>query len=454
VIDAVCTVLLLMGAWQAIPWRGGRYVYYVFSFVGFSAYLAIGLRAAWLVLAAGGAGTIVHTVVSRPRSGIPPIALSLGAMTVASAAGMLAAHGLVVALSASYPLPVSTAGSVVSFTVVLTCLFGTTALVKEGLLRLMTPSAKAHPAEAAEQQHAGQGPVMDYSLGVVVAAPLHYVAQLLFVRGLILPWIGAVSWSFLLNAVLRRELERDAQARHTLRELARKEHLSAIGELTARIVHQTRHQLGLIGISAHRIEKRIGTLTGENARIVQEELDKLNEIQRELGEMLTRDLRGGADRSGKLPLSYAELITGVTRRLEPVAEMRGVRLETGPLGSLNGVGPVHAENVAHALFNIVENALAAARRIVRVEADLRQGMLVISVLDDGPGLSDAALGRATEPFFTTKTDGTGMGLAIARAAFEEEGAELRIENRAEGGCKIEISMHPSAGASTGAGACA
>lgn len=75
----------------------------------------------------------------------------------------------------------------------------------------------------------------------------------------------------------------------------------------------------------------------------------------------------------------------------------------------------------------------------------RESALVLSVADDGPGLPDHVLERATEPFFTTKPDGTGMGLAIARAAFEEEGAALLIGNDAKGGCLVEIVV-PAPGA--------
>jgi signal transduction histidine kinase len=437
VIDAACLVLLLLGGWQFIAWRAVRYLHFVSTFVAFAAYLAMGPRAAWLVASAGACGTVARVLLAPRGSGVPPVAQSLAAISAATVGGILVAHGLVTTLGLSYPLPISTSGTLASFTLVLTCLFGVTTLVKEGIVRALK---MAGPAPAGEASPGPTDAVLDYALGIVSIGPLQYVAQLFFVRGLVGAWIGAMGWSLLLNAALRRELERDARAREALRELARREHLAAVGELAARIVHQTRHQLGLIGISAHRIGKRIGGLTGEDARIVREELDNLDEIQREIGEMLTRDLRAAGDRSGRLPMTYAAIVSAVARRLEPVAETRGVRLEVGSLEALDAAAPANSENVSHALFNVVENALTAAQQVVKVEAVPRAGSLVICVVDDGPGFSDAALGRATEPFFTTKTDGTGMGLAIARAALEEEGARLRIENRAEGGCQVQIAI--------------
>jgi len=80
----------------------------------------------------------------------------------------------------------------------------------------------------------------------------------------------------------------------------------------------------------------------------------------------------------------------------------------------------------------------AARRGVRVDAATRDGGLVLSVVDDGPGMQREVLARATEPFVTTKPDGTGMGLAIARAAVGEEGGALRLANGQTGGLRVEL----------------
>jgi two-component system sensor histidine kinase FlrB len=431
VIDAICVGLLVLGAWKVVPWRGGRYLHYVFTFVAFEVYLALGPRAMALVFVSGTAGTLLH-VLARPRgAGVPPVARSVGAITLAILLGMAATHALVSVLGLPYPIPYATTSDVVSFTGILCCLFATSALAKEGLLHLLAPSAP-RPSDGTRP-----GPA-DYLMGAVVGGPLHHFAHPLFVRGQVVAWVAALAWSFMLNVVVRRQVEADAEARRTLRELARKEHLSAIGELTARVVHQTRHQLGLIGIAAHRIGRRVGALTGEDARIVRDELAKLDEIQRELSDMLSRDLRAPSERKAGEPASYAALVGSVARRLEPVAQTRGVRMELGPLEPAEAAAPLHSDNIFHALFNVIENALTAARSVVRVEASARADALVISVLDDGPGLTPAVLDRAMDPFFTTKREGTGMGLAIARAAVEEEGAELLLGNRKGGGCQVEI----------------
>ncbi|MFT3923252.1 MAG: HAMP domain-containing sensor histidine kinase [Myxococcales bacterium] len=437
-IELACGLLLVLGAWQAIPWRAERYLYYVFSFVAFTAFVAIGLPAVWLAAAVGSLSTAFRALAAPRGSGVPSAAKCLGATTVATVLTELVAHGLVVSVGLPYPLPVTTPWTMASFTVVLAGLFGAMTAVKELALRAMSPMS-ASPLDDDLEPRA-QLTMADYLLGALLGGPLHLAAQLLFVRGLVGPWIGAMLWSLVLNAVLRRQVARDARARETLQELARQEQLLMVGELRARVIHQTRHQLGLIGIAAHRIGKRISTLSGDEARVVREELEKLEEIQRELGEMLTTDLRGASKPEAQGSRSYRDLVDAVVRRLGPVAETRGIRLEVVARPAPTSAAPRNAESVSHALFNVVENALTAARQLVRVELSSASGQLVISVLDDGPGLTASTLARATEPFFTTKSDGTGMGLAIARAAFAEEGAQLCIANRAEGGCQVQIAV--------------
>jgi signal transduction histidine kinase len=64
----------------------------------------------------------------------------------------------------------------------------------------------------------------------------------------------------------------------------------------------------------------------------------------------------------------------------------------------------------------------------------------IAVSDTGPGISREVGDRLFEPFFTTKTQGTGLGLGIARQITEEHGGELRWLNGAEGGATFTIRL--------------
>ncbi|WP_313352823.1 sensor histidine kinase, partial [Paracoccus sp. (in: a-proteobacteria)] len=89
-----------------------------------------------------------------------------------------------------------------------------------------------------------------------------------------------------------------------------------------------------------------------------------------------------------------------------------------------------------ALLNLILNARDAMRGQGRINVDIRAAgrWLEISVTDTGPGFSDEALARATEPFFTTKgSRGTGLGLSMAYDQIKLSGGTLRIVNVASGG---------------------
>jgi two-component system sensor histidine kinase HydH len=73
-----------------------------------------------------------------------------------------------------------------------------------------------------------------------------------------------------------------------------------------------------------------------------------------------------------------------------------------------------------------------------ITACLTRSGLEIEVADSGPGLSDEALARACEPFFTTKSEGAGLGLAIVQRVAEAHDGDVLIQNCPEGGAAFTI----------------
>jgi len=442
VIEAACGVLLLAGSLTPLPWPQRRYLHYTFVFVAIASFLAIGPRVSWIALAAAVFGAVAQVMWTWLR-GAPAPALgdrvrSLLATGLSIAIACVAADLLVRALGMSYPVPTRPPMATWRLWAVVDVVFVVVAAGGETAYRL----------SAARDAGEGEAPPRDlgstvyaYVIGAILCAPLQYAAQALFDADAPLPWLCALAWGFLLHAVLAMQIERRRRIAELTEELATKERLAAVGEMAARIAHQTRHQLGLIGITVHRIDKRVSSLTGDDGRVVREELAKLGEVQRELSDMLVRELRASpGEPHGRHATSYADIVQAVARRLDALAVSRGVRLELGELDVARGSAPADADNVSHAVFNVLENALVAARSSVRVTADARDARLVIAIADDGPGMRPSVLARAAQPFVTTKVDGTGMGLAIARAAVQSEGGALRIGDDDAGGCRVEIDV--------------
>ena len=439
--EAICGAMLLLGSFFSFPWTRRRYIHYCFAFVAFAAYFAMGPRAAVIVIVAGAVGALSQIVVGRDRPEGGDSVASLLAATAAAAFGMLVTHAARWALGMrEYPLSFGRPGDVGRFTLSLAILYVVFSTTKEALILVRRRLLGARE----ETQPGTETNTSLYTLGGIVGAPMQFAAYAVYAKDAIVAWACVMLWSLLVNAVIAREVARMRHVGVLMRELGAKERLAAIGEVTARIVHQTRHQLGLIGITVHRIERRISALPDADAAVVRGELAKLGEVQEELRRMLTRDLRGDSASEPPLPSataeseSYASIARAVAARLEALAASRGVSVDTGELAAADAFAPRDPEIVAQALFNVIENAIVAARRGVRVDAATRDGGLVLSVVDDGPGMQRDVLARATEPFVTTKPDGTGMGLAIARAAVGEEGGALRLANGQSGGLRVEM----------------
>jgi signal transduction histidine kinase len=154
---------------------------------------------------------------------------------------------------------------------------------------------------------------------------------------------------------------------------------------------------------------------------------------------------------GRFMSAYARLARLPPPRLAPVEVEPWVRrvaaLETrlavevrpGPVLSVSADG----DQLEQLLINLVRNAVEAARE--------RQGRVWISwtvpsleavevwVEDEGPGVADTA--NLFVPFFTTKPEGSGIGLALSRQIAEAHGGSLRLENRTEGpGCRARLRL--------------
>jgi two-component system nitrogen regulation sensor histidine kinase NtrY len=110
--------------------------------------------------------------------------------------------------------------------------------------------------------------------------------------------------------------------------------------------------------------------------------------------------------------------------------------------------------VGQALLNLLRNAAAAINergarpgapagaKLGRIEVTLTAAgdAVTIVVSDDGKGLPAELKDRLTEPYVTTRAKGTGLGLAIARKIMEDHGGSIRLENRAEGGARVALTL--------------
>jgi len=208
------------------------------------------------------------------------------------------------------------------------------------------------------------------------------------------------------------------------------EKLASLGRLAAGIAHEVRNPLGVIRASATLAQA--GFQPGEEGhracQFIREETDRLDGLVTALlGFARPTELRASA-------CSVEKLFDRVLQLADASLRERGIaaRRELEP-----GVGELRGDPdlLAQLLLDLVTNAAEAidGAGTIELRACAASGDVLLEVADSGPGIPRAEAQRIFEPFYTTKTRGTGLGLAMARRIALAHGGTLEsVEQRGAG----------------------
>lgn len=148
----------------------------------------------------------------------------------------------------------------------------------------------------------------------------------------------------------------------------------------------------------------------------------------------------------KLPLRV--LLTDVERLIQPTLAERCIRL-TSHIEPLDLAVLGDRGLLEQALINILRNAIEAlwghsqAEARIEISCTLQEGLCHIDVADNGPGLVPAAREQLFVPFFTTKPDGSGIGLSLARRIAQRHGGQLQAHAHSPQGTVFRLSLPPA-----------
>jgi signal transduction histidine kinase len=230
---------------------------------------------------------------------------------------------------------------------------------------------------------------------------------------------------------------------------------AAMGELATSLAHELNQPLNAIlqnaGVAqmlltSHALPPALGEMQDIISDIRKDDIRASEVIRRMRGLLQKHELESQ-------PVDVNHLAQETAAIVRPDANGRDIRLELDLAGQVPTIlgDRVHIQQV---LLNLLMNAVDAVtscpaeRRRVRVQTRHATGEVRVAVADTGAGIAADRLSEIFEPFYTTKSGGTGMGmgLAIARSIVEAHGGRMTADNNPDGGATVAFSVPMAPGA--------
>src|SRR5947208_11477498 len=210
------------------------------------------------------------------------------------------------------------------------------------------------------------------------------------------------------------------------------ERLRAFREVARRVAHEIKNPLTSMRIAVDQLRRAAGRADGRTEaalEVLASETERLGWLAREFADF------GRLPEGPKSEVDLLELLEDLGRTAVPTGVTVSVRANGGPC-TISG----HYDPLRRAFGNLLRNAAEAMGGCGSIEIAVnRDGQgLVVTLADHGPGIPAELRQRVFEPYFTTKQDGTGLGLALVRHTIETHGGTLTVSETPGGGATFSI----------------
>ncbi len=240
---------------------------------------------------------------------------------------------------------------------------------------------------------------------------------------------------FLGTVLLFKDL---TEVRSLRKEIARSQRLASVGRLAAGVAHEIRNPLSSIkGFATYFKERYQDTPQDQQtADIMIAEVDRVNRV---VGQLL--EFARPVSVSPK-PTLLKELIDNSVRLIEKQARDQNITVETLNSADVNEA-TIDPDRITQVLLNLYLNAIDAMEAGGQLDIELshrEDNRIEIKVSDTGCGIPGEDLSRIFDPYFTSKSSGTGLGLTIAHNIMEAMGGQILVESRPGQGTIFRITI--------------
>ena len=227
------------------------------------------------------------------------------------------------------------------------------------------------------------------------------------------------------------------ETRQLQERLSHHQRLSALGKMVASLAHQIRTPLSAAMIYGdHLLNPDLSK--SQQQRFASKVMSRLNHLEQQVRDMLI---------FAKTDLPLADRVTSETLLQSIRQAMEAPLAESLSSANIATNAPgvwlqCNRDALVGAVLNLVNNAIQAVGAHAEIELSIKgcddNSHLAISIKDAGPGIEDAVQAKMMEPFFTTKSHGTGLGLAVVQAVVRAHQGDLRIESQVGNGAEVTL----------------
>lgn len=253
--------------------------------------------------------------------------------------------------------------------------------------------------------------------------------------------VGGILLIVLLSSVFLYRITRRAASLENALALAHARRVGELSQLIVGLAHEIRNPLNAVRLNlftADRVFRGDAALDADEVALMLGE--SVREIER-VDELIHLLLGYARPEPAKLEdVNVGNEVSAVIQFLKPSLQERGIALslELPDEPVFVAAGRGHVRQILLNLLANARDAVGSDRGKVSVQLTEQAGVVELSITDNGPGIKAINREKVFQPFFTTKEEGAGLGLAVVRSLVEAAGGTIGYDDVAEGGCCFRV----------------